>query len=367
MIKAKIDLDNFHYRLRMWYDGHQRDLPWRKNANWYTVWISEIMLQQTQVQQVIPYFLRFIETFPNVKKLAAARLPKVLKIWEGLGYYSRARNLLQAAKIIQQRYKGHLPAEIKTLSTLPGFGTYTSHAVLSIAFNQPLAAVDGNVLRLISRLFKIRNDIRLAKTRRKIQQITDQILDKTCPGLFNQAMMEVGATVCLPSRPQCDSCPLRILCQAWQAGIVEKYPYKSKSAPKPVLTKVVFLTNCKNKFLLVQRPAQGLLAGMWEFPCFTFPVFSADQQFNWKNFVKKKLGLSAKLIKSLPGIKHSYTHFNARLNPWLILTTRTEIKSADYKNYRWIPWSALNKLPVHRAMRKLILNLEPGSVTVSER
>ena len=350
-----VNIKKFQTLVLAWFDQNKRELPWRKHRNWYTVWISEIMLQQTQVRQVIPYYLRFMKVFPDLKKLASARQENVLKIWEGLGFYSRARNLHKTAKIISTQFDGILPQNVRLLSRLPGFGPYTTRAVLSIAYNQPLAVVDGNIMRVISRLYAIR----LPKTRTKIQNIMDRLIDKQKPGLFNEAMMELGATICLPANPHCTRCPLQGYCTAHQTNKVEKYPGKSKSTSKPILTSLVLLIEHDYKFLLVKRPQQGLLAGMWEFPTFSNLKFSEVQNLKWRRLLKK-WGIHAELVKKIPAIHHEYSHFKIRLIPFHVRTGQTAVKLQNYEKYRWTSWNDLNKMPLHRSMYKLMEKHDPS-------
>ena len=230
-----------------WFSAEKRDLPWRLNRTWYRVWISEVMLQQTQVNQVIPYFNRFLEKFPTVQKLAQATQQEVLKAWEGLGYYARARNLHKAAQQIVSRYNGEIPQDKKNLVKLPGFGPYTSHAILSLAFNQPYAVVDGNVTRVISRLFTIRADIQLPDTKKIIQFHMNSLLDKRSPAQFNEAMMELGATICIPLNPTCKSCPINRYCLAFQNNQVQEYPLKSAARKKPHIHAFTFILRKNNK------------------------------------------------------------------------------------------------------------------------
>jgi len=365
--KVSFETSKFHRTLLSWYKKNKRSLPWRENRTWYSVWISEIMLQQTQVQQVIPYFLRFISTFPDVRKLAAARLEKILKVWAGLGYYSRARNLHQAARMITNQYHGSLPDNVKDLARLPGFGPYTIHAVLSIVFNKPLAAIDGNVIRIACRLFKIRDDLRLPATRKKIQRLMNLVLDQKFPGLFNEALMELGATICLPLNPRCTRCPLRTFCSAYKSRVVGKYPFKSGSAAKPTVIQYVLIIQNTYKFLLVRRKNTGLLSGLWEFPMYPLANTAKDNSRQRTRLFNNILGSDSKLLKELPKIKHSYTHFNVLLVPFYFQFTGKDIRIPDYKTFRWTAWSSFHKFPMHRAMHKLIHTCEVESVVVSKR
>jgi A/G-specific adenine glycosylase len=367
MIKQYItDTGNFRSNILHWFEIYKRKLPWRNKRTWYTVWISEIMLQQTQVRQVIPYYLRFMKKFPTVQKLAAARRETVLKVWSGLGYYSRARNAHHAAKIIVSRYGGRLPQTARALSNLPGFGPYTTNAVLSIAFHQPLAVVDGNIARVISRLLMIKDDPRLLQTRKKIQLIVNGLIDVNNPGLFNEALMELGSTVCVPVHPQCSRCPCPIFCAAYRRQVVENFPVKSRRFLKPTVKNIILVTRNSNKFLVVRRPASGLLGGMWEFPAFMLAEQSTADSRSWKKPLKK-IGLTGNLIKKLPEIYHTYSHFRVHLFPYYLHTRQLTVDTLTYETYRWVSWQVLQNLPIHRAVQKIIMKIESESIAVSKR
>lgn len=250
-----------------WYDAHQRNLPWRENHDPYRIWISEIMLQQTRVVTVIDYFYRFMEAFPDIATLASAPEEQLLKLWEGLGYYSRARNIQAAAQEIVARYNGQMPRTIEEISSLKGIGPYTAGAIASIAFGLPEPAIDGNVMRVVSRLFTIQADIAKPASRKVFDQAMRKILPPEAPGDFNQALMDLGSSICTPTSPQCMECPLQNYCQAYETDTVAQYPVKSKKQPpKPVYYLAYCLQNQKGEYLLVQRPETGLLAKMWTFP-----------------------------------------------------------------------------------------------------
>ena len=219
-------------RLLNWFKKNKRGLPWRKEPNWYKTFLSEIILQQTTVAQGLPYFQKFLKKYPDIGSLAQANEQDVLHLWAGLGYYSRARNMLKTAKIISNNYAGHFPQDYKTALSLPGIGPYSASAILSIAFNLPYPVVDGNVIRVISRLFAIKNDTRDPITLKSIKEYAHRLLDKKEPGSFNEAMMELGTMVCNLKLPQCQSCPLNNFCTAYQKDLTKIIPYKSKPAKK---------------------------------------------------------------------------------------------------------------------------------------
>jgi len=250
-----------------WYQHEKRNLPWRYNQDPYRIWISEIMLQQTRVDTVIDYFYRFMEIFPIIKDLAEADEDKLLKVWEGLGYYSRARNLQTAAKQIMEEYGGEFPTTVEDIRSLKGIGPYTAGAISSIAFELPEPAIDGNVMRVVSRLFCIEDDIAKASSRKVFDEAMRKIISQEHPGDFNQAMMDLGSSICTPTSPECESCPLQKYCQAYQEDRQTDFPVKSKKQkPKDVYYVAGVIENQDQAFLLQKRAEKGLLANMWLFP-----------------------------------------------------------------------------------------------------
>lgn len=260
-------------RLLSWYDREKRLLPWRENTDPYRVWVSEIMLQQTQVVTVIPYFHRFMEWFPTITDLAEADEDRLLKAWEGLGYYSRVRNMQVAAKEMVANYDGQMPDTIDAILSLKGIGPYTGGAVSSIAFERPEPAVDGNVMRVYSRLFCISDDIAVPKTRKVFEKKVRETISHERPGDFNQALMDLGSGICTPTSPKCDECPLMEICGAYQAQTMTEYPVKTKKVKAVPLYYVgLAIQNQSGAYLLEQRPKDGLLANLW-----TFPLLEVDK------------------------------------------------------------------------------------------
>ena len=249
-----------------WYDQHVRDLPWRRDMTPYRVWVSEIMLQQTRIEAAKGYFERFMAALPTVEDLAAAHEETVMKLWEGLGYYSRARNLHKSAKVIVEQYGGQLPADWKALRALPGIGDYTAGAVASIAFGLPEPAVDGNVLRICARLTACPDSIGDEKVKSAFREALREQYPQTRCGDFTSAIMELGETVCLPGTPDCDACPLADMCAAHALGRETDYPVMPAKKPRRIQPKTVFLLECDGRVALRKRPDKGLLAGLWEFP-----------------------------------------------------------------------------------------------------
>lgn len=253
-------------RLLPWYEKNARPLPWRQDMTPYRVWVSEIMLQQTRIEAARGYFQRFMAALPDVESLAVAPEEQVLKLWEGLGYYSRARNLHKAAKTVMEQHGGKLPADVKALRALPGIGEYTAGAIASIAFGLPEPAVDGNVLRICARLTACGESIALPKVKKEFsQQLAEQYPTEKC-GDFTSALMELGETVCTPGTPSCDMCPLGELCRGREEGHPETYPVMPEKKPRRVEKRTVFLLNHGDRVALRRRPETGLLAGLWEFP-----------------------------------------------------------------------------------------------------
>jgi len=263
---SQFPVERFSQQLLDWYDQNKRDLPWRKDRDPYKIWVSEIMLQQTQVDTVIPYYQRFMARFPTLTELAEAEEEEVLKYWEGLGYYSRARHLHQAVKEVQERYGGEVPQDRKTISKLKGVGDYTAGAILSIAYDLPEPAVDGNVLRVLSRLLLIDQEVDSVRTRRLFEGIALRLIPEGRAGDFNQALMELGALVCTPKAPQCLTCPVWDVCRAFQEGKQQELPLKSRKKNPKTVHLVAGVVTFEDRVLIRRRPEHGLLAKMYEFP-----------------------------------------------------------------------------------------------------
>ena len=250
-----------------WYRKNARDLPWRRTTDPYAIWLSEIMLQQTRVEAVRGYYLRFLQEFPSIQALARAEEGKLLKLWEGLGYYNRVRNMHKAAKVIMKENNGVFPSEYSEILSLPGIGEYTAGAIASTCFAEPIAAVDGNVLRLISRITEDGEDILKDTTRKRIKAYLETVYPKDTPGEFTQSLMELGAVVCIPvGEPKCIICPARSFCRAYVHGTWRQFPVKEKKKGRKIEERTVFILQCREKMAVSQRKAKGLLANLWEFP-----------------------------------------------------------------------------------------------------
>jgi A/G-specific adenine glycosylase len=312
------------------------------------------MLQQTQVETVIPYYLRFLTKFPSAKALAEARPDEVLKLWENLGYYSRARHLHAAAKEIVLRWGGRLPKNRKDLLDLPGIGEYTADAILSIAFDQPVAAVDGNVSRVISRLFALGKPLGSPESREQVRNGANHLLSKKRPGQFNQAMMDLGATVCTPRTPACVSCPLRGLCRANGLGRQEQIPLAKKRpalSHKRMTAAILFDRN--RRVLVVQRPASGLLGGLWKFPGGEKAEKEALEEALVRT-VREELGLQVRVKKALGSVKHAYTHFRATFHIYRCTVVRGKPNSPEGREWKWASAEELHALALSKAERKIL-------------
>lgn len=344
----KSKLEDICIPLLKWYDNNKRILPWREKATPYRVWVSEIMLQQTRVQAVIPYFERFIKALPDIGALADAEEETLLKLWEGLGYYNRVRNLQKAAVRIQMEYGGEMPDHYEQLLELAGIGSYTAGAIASIAFQRPVPAVDGNVLRVLSRIRMDERPITDSKVKESAERELKEIMPQDRPGDFNQAMMEIGACVCIPNgMPLCDSCPLREFCGAHMTGTELEYPRRQAKKPRQIENRTILLIQDERKTALRKRPGRGLLAGMYEFP--------AMEGFRTAEEVISYLaqnGLEALEIQPLEDAKHIFTHREWHMKGYRVRVDRLERKEPGALMKDWVymePEENQNKYPIPSA------------------
>jgi len=290
--------------LLSWYQEHARILPWREYPESYRVWISEIMLQQTRVEAVKPYFNRFLEELPDVKALAEVEEEKLLKLWEGLGYYNRARNLKKAAQIIVEEYDGRLPASYEQLLKLPGIGSYTAGAIASIAYGIPVPAVDGNVLRVLSRVLASEEDILKASVKKQMEEDLKQTMPGDCASQFNQGLIEIGAIVCVPNgQPKCGECPLASICQARKQGLLDSIPYKAPKKPRKIEERTILLIQYQECIAIEKRPDQGLLASLYQFPNLEGSWEKTDVQM----FLEEQ-GAVVTSVQEAGSAKHIFSH-----------------------------------------------------------
>ena len=270
---------SFRQKLLAWYDENKRDLPWRRSKNPYHIWVSEIMLQQTRVDTVIPYYERFLDWFPTVESLANAPEERLLKAWEGLGYYSRVRNMQTATQQIMSEFEGKFPSTYEGISSLKGIGPYTAGAISSIAFNLPQPAVDGNVMRVLARLFEVNHDIGNPSNRKIFQAMMEVLIDPDRPGDFNQALMDLGSDIEAPVNPRPEESPVKEFSAAYQHGTMDRYPIKTpKKKPIPIFLKALVVQNSQGQFLLEKNESEKLLAGFWHFPLIEVDEFSDQTQ-----------------------------------------------------------------------------------------
>jgi A/G-specific adenine glycosylase len=321
------DMDNaeFQQRLLKWYDANARCLPWRDDPTPYRVWISEIMLQQTRVDTVKPYFDRFLSALPTVRDLAEADEQLLLKLWEGLGYYSRVRNLKKAAGEILEKQDGRLPASVEELIRLPGIGPYTAGAIASIAFGVKTPAIDGNVLRVIARITSNRGDLAQKETKEEIGKIVLELLPEQRNGDFNQALMELGATVCLPNgAPKCEICPVRALCSAYSEGATGQIPVKAKRNERKIEQKTILLILCRDRTAIRKRPDKGLLSGLWEFPNVDGHLTEHECRKVLRNW-----NIQSTDLIPLPESKHIFSHVEWHMTGYITLAEEDRTGSPD--------------------------------------
>ncbi|QQK75573.1 A/G-specific adenine glycosylase [Salicibibacter cibarius] len=300
-------IGEFSRRILNWYENNKRPLPWREDKDPYRIWVSEIMLQQTQVDTVKPYFENFMNKFPTPEALAEAEEAQVMKAWEGLGYYSRARNLQSAVKEVVQDYGGEIPKSPENFASLKGVGPYTKGAVMSIAYDLEEPAVDGNVMRVLARVLLIGDDIGKQRTRRQVEDDVRMLMAGTSPADFNQALMELGALVCTPKNPDCDACPVKNTCRAYQRSMVHALPVKAKKKKQQRRTMAaVVIENEKGEILVEQRPDKGLLAGMWQFPM--VEATPDLQQVALNDYLKEAHQVDVELTETEQRFDHVFSH-----------------------------------------------------------
>ncbi len=313
-------LKTFQDKLLAWYQAQARDLPWRRNPTPYHVWVSEVMLQQTRVETAIVYFQRFIASVPNIRALSELSDDHLLKLWQGLGYYRRAMYLKKAARIMVQKYHGQMPADYKKLLALPGIGTYSAGAIASIAFGHRVAAVDGNVLRVMARVTGNKNDISQLATRKQIHGFVEKLLPLESIGDFNQALMELGAKVCLPGRaPKCGKCPASQFCYAGYYKMPAEIPVKSPKRKRTIVKKTVLIMVRGQRIALQKRKKTGLLANLWELP--NQAGHLTEQQCKRK---LKQWGITAQTISAKGPLRHIFTHLEWRMQGYHILVSEVE-------------------------------------------
>ncbi|NCP88064.1 A/G-specific adenine glycosylase [bacterium] len=336
----------FAQAILAWYERNARRLPWRGHPDPYAVWLSEIMLQQTRVETVIPYFHNWLKKFPTLASLAAAPQQAALAAWEGLGYYSRARNFQRAAQIIVSDYAGQIPKTAEELIRLPGIGRYTAAAIASIAFGQDIATLDGNLKRIFARVFDVTDPIDTPAGEKKLWQLAENHLPPGRAGDYNQALMDLGASVCLPRSPLCPQCPLESLCEARAFGLQAERPVRTPKKPVPQKYKLAAVLLSQGKTLLNQRPANGLLGGLWEFPAAEVTSDSAEA---CAAALQTAYRLKVTPRTRLPAIRHAYSHFTLTETPW-----RCDLLCLPPDSpLQWIPLADLPAYPMGKVDRAI--------------
>ncbi|MBW4491351.1 MAG: A/G-specific adenine glycosylase [Trichocoleus desertorum ATA4-8-CV12] len=342
-----------------WYHQFGRDLPWRRNRDPYAIWISEIMLQQTQVKTVIPYYERWLTLFPTVTTLAVAEQQQVLKAWQGLGYYARARNLHRTAQVIVEQYDATFPQDLIAVLQLPGIGRTTAGGILSAAFNQVVAILDGNVKRVLTRLAAI--EVPPSKATKQLWQLSETILDPKQPRNFNQALMDLGATLCTPQNPACLICPWSAYCRAYQFNLQSELPMSETRAPLPhKLIGVAVIWNDQGQILIDRRRQEGLLGGLWEFPGGKVEPGETVEACIQRE-IREELGIEVAVGDRLITIDHAYTHFRVTLNVHHCRHVSGDPQPIECDEVRWVTLAEIDQFPFPKANVQIIEALRQTS------
>ena len=355
IVMSKINIVLFQKRILDWYHLHARDLPWRLTKDPYQIWISEIMLQQTRVKSVIPYYNRWMDSFRSIEDLALANEDHLLSNWEGLGYYARVQNIHKTAKIVAEKYNGKFPQELKELQSLPGIGRYTAGAIVSIAFNKKAPILDGNIRRVFTRYFNIDTPIHTKQTETKLWQLATDLIPETDPGEFNQALMELGALVCRPKKPLCDLCPIQSDCIASQLEVQVDRPVRKPKSTPPHLQVAAGVIMEKSLVLLAKRPHDGLLGGLWEFP--------GGRQESGESLIEtltrellEELDIEVEVGNHLGTFNHAYTHYKVTLHAYFCRLLSRNIQLNFHTDIAWVPITSLRDYPMGK-LDRLISNL----------
>ena len=347
--------------LLAWYRRSRRDLPWRRTTDPYCIWVSEVMLQQTQVATAIPYYQRFIARFPDPAALACAPLDDVLKAWEGLGYYARARNLHAAAREVVARFGGVVPRDAQAFRSLPGVGEYIAAAVPSIAFGVPVVVVDGNVKRVVARLFAVADSVDRPAGARIIRERADALLDRAHPGDFNQALMELGALVCRPMAPACGECPVADACSAFAAGTPQDFPRRNARREVPTQRIAIGVVAREDRVLITRRAEAGMLGGLWEFPGGkVLPDESPAEAC--RREIREEVNLDVEVGERIARVKHAYTHLKVEIDVYSCRYTGGEVRLDGPTDHRWILLEETTQYAFPKANHKFLKLLQnrPG-------
>lgn len=354
-------MNRFARNLLAWYEKHKRDLPWRRTHDPYRIWLSEILLQQTRVEAVIPYYEKFLARFPDVIALAQAPLDDVLKTWEGAGYYARARNLHRAAQVVANERGGKFPRTVEGLLELPGIGRYTAGAIASIAFKVNAPVVDGNVMRVLCRYFGIREDPKAGATHAHLWELARELLPQGRAREFNQALMELGATICLPKNPRCLLCPVQRQCIARQEGLQNVLPVKraKKELPHQIIAVGVIWKRVGSggaSILIQQRLSEGLLGGLWEFPGGKVEAGERLEDCVARE-VREELGIEVRVGKEIIAVDHAYSHFSITLHAFECEFVAGRVKISSAQRFKWVKPGELEQYAFPAANKKIIAAL----------
>ena len=363
MKNSKGDRALFQKNLLAWYRKAHRPLPWRQTRDPYRIWISEILLQQTRVNTAITFYDRFLARFPTLTDLAEAPVEAVLQVWQGLGYYGRARNLHRAARLIQKEFDGMVPDEPEVLETLPGIGPYTAAAIASIAFDKDAAVLDGNVARVLCRACGVRDALTRSSTKRQLKDLADRLLPRGHAADFNQAVMELGALICKPARPECPVCPVKHVCAANRLGLADRLPLRPPRPRLPVRVRLVTAVAYRGRLLFERRALKGFLGGLWELP----GIYLEGEEESHQGLKRLERRLGHRLaVQRIPGrnrfsVKHVYSHFEESNQVFICEGAggaNRGRRGNTEQTYRWIHPAQLEPYPITGATRKILRRLE---------
>ena len=349
----------FTTELLHWFTQHRADLPWRREPTAYHVWLSEIMLQQTQIETVIPYYMRFLKKYPSIQDLADAPIDDVLKVWEGLGYYSRARNLHKTAQIVVHDYDGEFPETVDGLLKLPGIGRYTAGAIASIVFGVSAPVLDGNVIRVFTRLLDMNEDVTQTATKNKLWEIAENWVPENDAGDYNQALMELGQSICRPRNPNCGECPIQSHCQAFANGTQAERPVKKKKAPTPHYDVTAgLIRNSEGQLLIAQRPMDGLLGGLWEFPGGKVEDGESLEACLARE-LREELAIEVDVQELFVVVNHGFTHFKITLHAFDCtylgaIPPHSEPQAIEAQDWAWVREDELAQYSFGKADRQVI-------------
>lgn len=349
--------------LLRWYDANARVLPWRSDHSPYHTWVSEVMLQQTRVETVVPYFERFMQRFPTLESLAKAKQTEVLQLWEGLGYYSRARNLHKAAQLVWQEHEGELPHTYTELRELPGVGRYIASAIASIAFQQPVPALDANCRRVYIRLLNLQMPLGTPALEHILWGYAEQLLPQERPGDFNQAVMELGERICKPKSPLCEQCPLQTTCLAFTQGTQSSLPKRQAKPPVPHYTVTAAVITQGELVLIAQRPPNGLLGGLWEFPGGKLEPEDSSLEDCLKREIREELGLEIVVENGFGVYRHAYTHFRITLHAFLC-TLLPGQSTSNLSHVRWVLPAQLDEFAMGKVDRQIARRLQQSTLSI---